>query len=63
MLNLFKIITLYYSCSKWNIITIILISIRFINIFTTNNKTEALTETLGRIVGYLTLIFKKPLLK
>lgn len=45
---------------KWNAITTLLIIIRFSNIFTSNNKKAALTESLGRTVGLLSLIFSKP---
>lgn len=45
---------------KWNAITLLLIAIRFSNIFTTNNKKEATTEVLGRITGLLSLLVKKP---
>ncbi|MBC7409668.1 MAG: glycosyltransferase family 2 protein [Arcicella sp.] len=45
---------------KWHSITILLIVIRFTNIFTTSKKKEAFTETAGRIVGWWSLLFKKP---
>lgn len=45
---------------KWNAITLILIGIRFSNIFTSNNKKEALTETMGRVSGYLSLFYNRP---
>lgn len=48
---------------KWNAISIVLIGIRFSNIFTATNKKEALTETLGRMSGYFSLLFNRPTFK
>lgn len=45
---------------KWNAIVLLLISIRFTNVFNTNNRIEAFTETIGRLVGFISLIFLKP---
>ncbi len=45
---------------KWNVIVILLMAIRFSNIITTNKRKEALTEALGRKIGWLSLIFNKP---
>lgn len=45
---------------KWHSITILLTLIRFINIFTTSKRKEALTETLGRTVGWWSLLINKP---
>jgi len=45
---------------KWNAITLLLIGIRVINIFNTKNKKEALTESLGRVVGWFSLIINRP---
>lgn len=45
---------------KWNLISLILIFIRFTNVFTTPEKKEAFTESLGRIIGWLSLMFDKP---
>lgn len=45
---------------KWNAIVFLLTSIRFLNVITTSNKKEAFTESLGRIVGWFSLIFNKP---
>jgi hypothetical protein len=45
---------------KWHSITILLTLIRFINIFTTNKREEALTEALGRTVGWFSLLINKP---
>lgn len=45
---------------KWNSITILLILIRFSNTFTTSKSKEAFTETIGRLIGWFSLFFKKP---
>ena len=45
---------------KWHSITILLTLIRFTNTFTTNKKKEALTEALGRTVGWWSLLWNKP---
>ncbi|MBF4486032.1 glycosyltransferase family 2 protein [Flavobacterium sp. CSZ] len=45
---------------KWNAITILLTLIRFSNIITEQNKKAAFTESLGRIVGFWSLVFHKP---
>ena len=45
---------------KWHSITLLLTLIRFINIFTTTKRKEALTEALGRTVGWFSLFFRKP---
>ena len=45
---------------KWHAITLLLTSIRASNIFTTHNRKEAFTETMGRVVGWLSLWFSKP---
>ncbi len=44
---------------KWNAITILLILLRFLNTFTQDGF-QALTESFGRIYGWITLIFNKP---
>ena len=46
---------------KWNILVLLLSGVRFTNIITTSKRKEALTETLGRFVGWFSLIFNKPL--
>jgi GT2 family glycosyltransferase len=48
---------------KWHSITILLTLIRFSNTFTTIKKEEALTEALGRIVGWWSLWWNKPKIK
>jgi glycosyltransferase involved in cell wall biosynthesis len=45
---------------KWHAITGLLIFIRATNIVTSADKKEALTETAGRVVGLISLIFNKP---
>lgn len=45
---------------KWNSISILLIIIRFTNIFTSNKKREAFNESIGRVYGFLSLLFSKP---
>ena len=45
---------------KWNLTFILLVKLRFLNIVTTKNRYEALTESIGRLVGWLSLLFYKP---
>ncbi len=45
---------------KWHSITILLTLIRFFNTFTTSKRKEAFTESLGRIVGWWSLLWSKP---
>lgn len=45
---------------KWNAIAFLLTLIRFTNTFTTNKRKEAFTESLGRTVGWFSLLFNKP---
>jgi GT2 family glycosyltransferase len=45
---------------KWNAIILLLSFIRFSNIFTTTKRQEALTESIGRMVGWFSLCFDKP---
>ncbi|WP_418263858.1 glycosyltransferase family 2 protein [Flavobacterium faecale] len=45
---------------KWHSITILLTVIRFSNTFTSHNKNKALTEAVGRTIGWLSLLFSKP---
>ncbi|PBI89475.1 Glycosyl transferase family 2 [Flavobacterium sp. ACN2] len=45
---------------KWNAITILLIMIRLTNVFTESDKQSAFKESIGRIVGWCSLIFSKP---
>lgn len=48
---------------KWNLTFILLMKLRFVNVFTSNKKMEALTESFGRFFGWISLIFNKPKLK
>ncbi len=45
---------------KWNLITLLLTLIRFSNTFTTDKKLAAFTESIGRTVGWWSLIFNRP---
>jgi glycosyltransferase involved in cell wall biosynthesis len=45
---------------KWNMIALLLTIIRFSNILTTKNKAAAFTESIGRILGWYSLLFNKP---
>ncbi|MFV5688956.1 glycosyltransferase family 2 protein [Flavobacterium sp. ZT3R25] len=45
---------------KWHAITILLALIRFSNIFTTTKRKASFAESIGRAVGWLTLLFNKP---
>lgn len=49
-----------FAIFKWNTIILLLITIRFSNTITTKKKKEALTESLGRISGWISLLFSKP---
>lgn len=48
---------------KWNLITILLILIRFTNIITEQKKKAAFTEAFGRSIGFLSLFINKPKIK
>ncbi|MFV8368153.1 glycosyltransferase family 2 protein [Flavobacterium sp. LB2R40] len=45
---------------KWHSITVLLTLIRFSNTFTSSNKKEAITEAIGRTVGWWSLWFNRP---
>lgn len=45
---------------KWHSITILLLLLRFLNTFTTSNKKQAFTESIGRLVGWFSLFFNNP---
>lgn len=47
--------------AKWHVVTLGLLTIRFLNTFTTTNKKQALLESLGRLMAYLKLFWKKPI--
>ncbi|MDD7885167.1 glycosyltransferase family 2 protein [Flavivirga sp. 57AJ16] len=48
---------------KWNATAFLLTIVRFTNIFTTRKRKEAFAESLGRLVGWCSLIFNKPRIK
>lgn len=48
---------------KWNLISFLLTLIRLSNAMTATDKKEAFTESMGRIVGWFSLIFNKPKIK
>jgi len=45
---------------KWHATLLLLTALRATNIITSNKRKEALTETLGRLYGWLSLCFSKP---
>ena len=45
---------------KWNATIWLLMMIRFSNVITSSKKKEALTESLGRLAGWFSLIYNKP---
>ncbi len=45
---------------KWHATALLLTSVRFINVITSNKRKEALSESLGRVVGWLSLLLNKP---
>ena len=45
---------------KWHAITVLLIAIRILNIITTKKRKEAFTESVGRIIGWLSIKWDKP---
>jgi len=45
---------------KWHAITLLLTGVRYLNVFTTSKRKEALTEALGRTSGWLSLFFNRP---
>ncbi|WP_166382111.1 glycosyltransferase family 2 protein [Polaribacter sp. 11A2H] len=46
---------------KWNATVLLLMTIRFSNCLKGNKKKEAFTEALGRKIGWISLLFNKPL--
>ncbi len=50
----------FNSRFKWHAILFLLTAIRFSNVLTTNNRKQALTESFGRIIGWLSLFFNAP---
>ena len=45
---------------KWQAITLLLMAIRGTNIVSSSKKQEALTETMGRVVGWVSLFWNRP---
>lgn len=45
---------------KWNATALLLTAIRFTNVLTSSKKKEAFTESLGRVVGWLSLLVARP---
>lgn len=45
---------------KWNLTAFVLTVVRMTNVVTTNKRKEAFTESIGRIVGWCSLIINKP---
>lgn len=45
---------------KWHVTAFLLTLVRLGNVITTNKRIEALTESMGRIAGWWSLIFNKP---
>jgi GT2 family glycosyltransferase len=45
---------------KWNAISLLLILIRFSNIFTTSKRREAFSESIGRFVSWFKLLYNTP---
>lgn len=48
---------------KWHAITLLLAFVRLSNTFTTRQKKAAFTESMGRILGWISIFFDKPLKK
>lgn len=45
---------------KWHAITLLLTGIRATNVITTSKRKEAFTETMGRLMGWVSLFWKAP---
>lgn len=45
---------------KWHGVALLLTTVRIINIVTTKQRKEAFTESLGRTLGWFSLLFNKP---
>ncbi|WP_163514488.1 glycosyltransferase family 2 protein [Gelidibacter japonicus] len=48
---------------KWYSVHLLLISMRLLNIFTTNRPKEAFNDIIGRLVGCWSLLYNKPLIE
>lgn len=51
------------STVKWHSISLLLTFVRFTNVLTGPERKKALTESLGRLVGWCSLLFNKPKLQ
>lgn len=45
---------------QWNLTALLLTLVRCFNVFNTKKRREAFTESLGRVVGWWSLVFNKP---
>ena len=45
---------------KWHATAVLLTKIRLLNVITTSSRKEAFTESLGRIVGWFSIIINPP---
>jgi glycosyltransferase involved in cell wall biosynthesis len=45
---------------KWNLTALLLTIVRFSNVLNANKKREAFSESLGRVIGWLSLMVNKP---
>jgi len=45
---------------KWHMTTLLLCFLRFLNTFTTSNRIQAFSESIGRLLGWIILLIKKP---
>jgi GT2 family glycosyltransferase len=50
----------FNSKLKWHGITLLLIAIRFTNVTSNGKRKEAFAESLGRLMGWVSLFFEKP---
>ncbi len=48
---------------KWHLTAILLLKLTFVSTFTSSKKTEAFLESLGRLAGWISLLFHKPKLQ
>lgn len=50
----------FKSRLKWHATACLLTCVRFLNVFNSEKKKEAFTESIGRVAGWFSLIFNKP---
>ena len=50
----------FKACIKWHATAMLLTKIRLLNVITTSGRKAAFTESLGRLVGWFSLIFDAP---